>query len=115
MVLWSAGGHVFLLALAILWPAGAPTREEPHMVISLGGSPGPRCLWRPGKMKAAALRLLRGEDGQDLVEYALLAGLIGFAGLLVFDAMLQAMGVTYGSWETGVDNLWDTPGPASGS
>lgn len=42
MVLWSTGGHVLLLTLAILWPAAAPTREEPHMVISLGGSPGPR-------------------------------------------------------------------------
>jgi Flp pilus assembly pilin Flp len=63
-------------------------------------------------MKAAAYRFLRNEDGQDLVEYALLTGVIGFAGLLVFDVILQAMGVTYLSWETGVDNLWDTPGPA---
>jgi Flp pilus assembly pilin Flp len=63
-------------------------------------------------MKAAALHLLFDEGGQDLVEYALLTGVIGFAGLLVFDAILQAIGVTYGSWESGVDSLWDTPGPA---
>jgi TonB family protein len=42
MVLWSAGAHVLLLALAILWPARATHIEEPHMIISLGGSPGPR-------------------------------------------------------------------------
>jgi TonB family protein len=42
MVLWSAGGHVLLLALAILWPGADPIQERPHMVISLGGAPGPR-------------------------------------------------------------------------
>jgi TonB family protein len=42
MVLWSAGGHVFLLTLAILWPGADPIQDKPHMVISLGGAPGPR-------------------------------------------------------------------------
>jgi Flp pilus assembly pilin Flp len=66
-------------------------------------------------MKPALVRLLRDTSGQDLVEYALLTGVIGFAGLLIFDVILQAIGVTYGSWESSVDSLWDPPAPGAGS
>ena len=43
MVLWSLAGHVVLLTMAVLWPAGVVLDErEPVMKISLGGAPGPR-------------------------------------------------------------------------
>jgi len=43
MVLWSLAGHVVVLSLAILWPAGVvQARREPVMTVSLGGAPGPR-------------------------------------------------------------------------
>jgi Flp pilus assembly pilin Flp len=66
-------------------------------------------------MKPAFVRLLRDTSGQDLVEYALLTGVIGFAGLLMFDVILQALGVTYGSWESAVYSLWEPPDPGAGS
>jgi TonB family protein len=43
MVLWSAAGHVLLMA-ALLFSGGRVTedRQEPVMTISLGGAPGPK-------------------------------------------------------------------------
>jgi hypothetical protein len=55
------------------------------------------------------------QHGQDLVEYALLTGAIGFAALLVFDVILAAIGNTYGSQVTAVDSIWESPAPAGGS
>jgi hypothetical protein len=66
-------------------------------------------------MKLALVSLWRDTSGQDLVEYALLTGAIGFAGLLMFDVILRAIGVTYGSWESSVDTLWEPPAPGGGS
>ena len=66
-------------------------------------------------MKSMLVRLLSDTGGQDLIEYALLTAVIGFAGLFAVDALLSSMGVTYGSWVTGVDSLWETPAPGSGS
>jgi Flp pilus assembly pilin Flp len=78
---------------------------------------GPRVSVRPPKrhirnMTAIARRLLRDEDGQDLVEYALLSAFVGFAGLLAMDLILRSIGVTYSSHVTGVDNLWESPSPS---
>ncbi len=60
----------------------------------------------------ALLRLLEDEGGQDMVEYALLSAAIGLAAVGVFPLLLQAMGITYQSWITGTNNLWETPAPA---
>lgn len=66
-------------------------------------------------MKSLAIRLLRDDRGQDLVEYALLASLIGFAGLFVVASILDAIRTTYGSHVTAVNNLWESPAPSGGS
>ena len=43
MVLWSAAGHVALVALLLFSGTGvAEDRQQPVMTISLGGAPGPR-------------------------------------------------------------------------
>lgn len=61
-------------------------------------------------------RLLVDDGGQDLVEYALLTAAIGLAAVVVFDQIRTAIGNTYGTWETGVNNLWVPPDPVgSGS
>ena len=52
--------------------------------------------------------LLRRDDGQDLVEYALLAAIIGIAGVLVFPDILSKL--TAALSEAAINNLW-VPGP----
>jgi len=56
--------------------------------------------------------LLADEGGQDLVEYAMLTTVVGLAAIAVFDALRAAIGNTYGSWETEVNNLWVPPDPS---
>lgn len=57
-------------------------------------------------------RLLTDETGQDLLEYALLTGAVGLAAIGAFDAIRTAIGVTYGTWQTEVNNLWVPPDPS---
>jgi hypothetical protein len=37
------------------------------------------------------------------------------AAIAVFDQIRTAIGFTYGSWESGVNNLWVPPDPGAGS
>jgi Flp pilus assembly pilin Flp len=48
----------------------------------------------------ALSRLLSEEHGQDLIEYALLCGAIGFAGVAAFNSIESVMGTAYGAWVT---------------
>lgn len=54
------------------------------------------------------------EYGQDLIEYALLTAAIGFAGVVAFNFLSDAMNSTYTSWDTAVqsDALVEVPDPA---
>ena len=58
-------------------------------------------------------RLLIEEDGQDLIEYALLASFMGFAAAGAVATLRTAMSTTYQSWDTAnqSDALVDTPDP----
>ena len=56
-------------------------------------------------------RLLRDDSGQDLIEYGLLAAIIGIAGALVLPAIGNAMGLNFGNWGNTVYNLWASPPP----
>jgi Flp pilus assembly pilin Flp len=50
------------------------------------------------------------EDGQDLVEYALLAAFVATAGMLVLLNLSSDIANVYSSWlnpSTGVPSLWD--------
>ena len=60
-------------------------------------------------------RFIVDETAQDLIEYALLSTVIAFAGAAAFQLIMSAIGTTYGSWDTGVNSLWNTPDPAGGS
>lgn len=48
---------------------------------------------------------------QDLVEYALLAALIGIAGTAAAPTLEALMGSAYQSWDLQNMNLWVTPEP----
>ncbi len=60
-------------------------------------------------------RLVVEENAQDLIEYALLCSFIGLAGAAGFQLVMNAIGNTYGLWDTQVNDLWNTPDPGAGS
>lgn len=59
-------------------------------------------------------RLVRDDEGQDLVEYALLTAFIGLCAVAVWSGIRDAVGLNYSGATTGVQGLWDPP-PPSGS
>ena len=60
-------------------------------------------------------RLLIDEDGQDLIEYALLAAFIGTVGVLAWQSIGVGIFEAYGGWDTGVQGLSGcTPDPGGG-
>jgi Flp pilus assembly pilin Flp len=62
-----------------------------------------------------ALRdFLRRDDGQDLLEYALLAAAVGLASAVALSLLQATIGATYSTWATGTRNLWQMPGPGGG-
>jgi Flp pilus assembly pilin Flp len=58
-------------------------------------------------------RLVREEDGQDLIEYGLLTGIVAAIGVLVFVSISTKMGNAYGTWGTQIQDRWipDAPIP----
>jgi Flp pilus assembly pilin Flp len=58
------------------------------------------------------LELLREEEGQDLVEYGLLALFIGIAGLAVWQAIVACLGASYSGYDSGVQGLWEPEDPS---
>jgi len=58
-------------------------------------------------------RWLHEDDGQDLIEYALLCSVIGFVGILAIDFIGAAMNTTYTSWDNAIqdDALVEVPDP----
>ncbi len=53
------------------------------------------------------------EEGQDLIEYALLVAFVAFAGLAAFSLMGISLNTTYTSWNDAVqsDALVEMPDP----
>jgi Flp pilus assembly pilin Flp len=60
------------------------------------------------------IELIEDEGGQDLIEYALLTATIGLVGAASFDFIRTAIGTTYASWDTGVNDLWVPDDPSGG-
>ena len=60
-------------------------------------------------------RLLTDDEGQDLIEYALLSALIGIVCMLAWNNIRLAMGTTYAGWDTGAQGISAcTPDPGGG-
>jgi Flp pilus assembly pilin Flp len=51
-------------------------------------------------------RLLREESGQDLIEYAILTGIVTVSSILLFDRIKNQIGVYYLSWESRGQERW---------
>jgi Flp pilus assembly pilin Flp len=57
------------------------------------------------------IHLVIDDSGQDLVEYALLSGIIGVAGILLFPVIASKMGAAYTAWNSGVQTAWEPCAP----
>jgi len=55
--------------------------------------------------------LFREDSGQDLIEYALLTGLIGLAGVAAISGIGSVMKIAYESWVNGANTHADMPEP----
>jgi hypothetical protein len=62
--------------------------------------------------RALLHRLFREDSGQDLVEYALLTMVVGFAGAVAAPYVSNAISYAYGTWVDSADNIWESPDPA---
>ena len=56
-------------------------------------------------------RLIRDENGQDLVEYALLTGIVAVGWVLVGPPIKDRMKNAYENWNSNANALWVTPAP----
>ncbi|HQX81985.1 MAG TPA: hypothetical protein PKW63_09525 [Vicinamibacterales bacterium] len=62
-------------------------------------------------MRTFAVRFFKQDDGQDLVEYALLTAFVGLASIAAFDVIGSALRATYVAWDSGINALWEPPAP----
>ena len=51
------------------------------------------------------------ETGQDLIEYALLAGSIGLVGIAAWDGIVTGIGGAYQGWDANTQNAWQPQNP----
>jgi Flp pilus assembly pilin Flp len=65
----------------------------------------------PGEQMHHWRSFWREDDGQDLVEYALLTALIGLVGVTVWSTIVTLIGDRYTDYDNGVQGLWDSPAP----
>jgi hypothetical protein len=57
-------------------------------------------------------RMAACDDGQDLIEYALLTSIIAVGGALIFPSIRDRMGAAYQSWLAGAQAIWEAPPPS---
>lgn len=62
-------------------------------------------------MVRAIVRLVVDDKGQDLVEYALLSGIVGVAGILLFPSIADKMFSAYANWQTAAHTAWEPCAP----
>ena len=58
-------------------------------------------------------QLWRDDRGADLVEYALIAGIIALAGIVVFPSIAAKLGDAFGDWGQDVYDAWEPENPES--
>ena len=57
-------------------------------------------------------RLITDDEGQDLVEYALLTGFVAIATLAGVNALGNAINTAYTNWDSNQQSIWQPPPPA---
>ena len=56
-------------------------------------------------------RLVQEDDGQDLVEYALIVALVAIVSAAALGGLQTALRDAYVSWDAGNQQLWEMPAP----
>jgi Flp pilus assembly pilin Flp len=51
-------------------------------------------------------RLLREDEGQDLIEYGILTGMVITIGIVIFTTISTKMGNAYDTWGTEIEDNW---------
>jgi Flp pilus assembly pilin Flp len=67
--------------------------------------------WCRGIARRAVRLLRQKDDGQDLIEYALLTAIIAIAGMLVFPVVQTKMAAVYQGWNDNAYAISGTPPP----
>jgi Flp pilus assembly pilin Flp len=62
-------------------------------------------------LKKTVARLLAEDEGQDLIEYALLTGAVAVGAMLIFPVIRTRMAAAYLAWNAGVQAIWEPPPP----
>lgn len=63
-------------------------------------------------MTAALCAFTIDEEGADLVEYALLSGIVGVAGVALFPFIREGMRTSYINWQTALADISEPCAPA---
>ena len=58
-------------------------------------------------------RLLVDETGQDVIEYALLAGSIGLVGIVAWQSIVTGIGLGYQGWDANMQAAWQPADPVT--
>jgi Flp pilus assembly pilin Flp len=61
----------------------------------------------------AIVHLVIDDSGQDLVEYALLTGMITVAGVLLFPVLVARMNLVYQTWQLAAQRAWEPCAPGA--
>ncbi len=78
---------------------------------SLGFMNGIKQKRRSSAWTRAVRSFVSDETGQDLIEYALLAGSIGLVGIAMWDGIVTGIGNGYQGWDTNTQNAWQPQNP----
>jgi Flp pilus assembly pilin Flp len=65
----------------------------------------------PSGVRSLARALLTNDDGQDLIEYALLTGMVTVGFATVFSIARGQMVAAYQQWISDTNDLWVPPPP----
>lgn len=65
----------------------------------------------PSVVRSLARALLTNDDGQDLIEYALLTGMVTVGFATVFSIAQGQMATAYQDWMSDTNDLWVPPPP----
>ena len=65
-------------------------------------------------MNALLRKLLLNDQGQDVIEYALLTAAVGLSGIAVWPLIVSALRASYIVLDTQTQNLWVPVDPAGG-
>ena len=65
----------------------------------------------PHMLAELVRRLFREDEGQDLVEYGILTGMVITIGIVIFTTISTKMGNAYDTWGTEIEDRWVPPPP----